>query len=242
MRTWRTIPVIEQEAQASAFAYDPYATLNLRVAEAVKEQLQRKPESVFGLPTGRTPTGVYRLLSRWSKEGELDWSKARCFGLDEYYDADESETFRRYLETNLYRNVNLQPQSRFNPIFVDNYDAAIAEQGGLDLTILGIGKNGHIAFNEPGTPLHSWTHCVYLTDSTRQANAEFFKRTPEVPRNAITMGVQTILSSRKIILMASGKQKKGILERALRGPITEELPASFLQLHANVVVMTDFEW
>lgn len=234
--------MLEQETQIASAGYEPYSTLSLRVAEAVRDQVIRKPESILGLPTGRTPTGVYRLLSRWSKEGEIDWSRVQCFGLDEYFDADEAESFRRYLENNLYRNTNIRPELRHNPLFVDNYDQAIAHAGGLDLTVLGIGKNGHIAFNEPGTPLQSWTQCVYLTESTRQANAEFFKRSGKIPSKAVTMGIQTILSSRKIILMVSGKQKKGILARALQGPITPEVPASFLQLHKDVAVMTDFEW
>ena len=234
--------MITQEMQSAVQSYEPYQTLSLRVAEAIKEQIQRKPDSVLGLPTGRTPTDVYRLLSRWSKEGELDWSKVRCFGLDEYYDADETESFRKYLEQNLYRNINVPAEARFNPLFADNYDKLIADTGGLDLTILGIGKNGHIAFNEPGTAVNSFTHCVYLTESTRQANAEFFKRKESIPHKAVTMGIQTILSSRKIILMASGKQKKTILEQALSGPISETLPASFLQLHKNVLVMTDFDF
>lgn len=222
------------------YAYEPHTTLNLRVAEAIKDELARNPKSVLGLPTGRTPTGVYRLLSRWCKEGELSFKDAKCFGLDEYVDVEESESFKRYLESNLYRHVDLPAYSRFNPLFQDNYDQLIENTGGLDLTILGIGKNGHIAFNEPGTPLTSWTHCVTLTESTRQANAEFFKKTGRVPTRAITMGIQTILSSRRIILMASGKQKSAILKRSFSGPVTPELPASFLQLHKNVTVFTDF--
>jgi glucosamine-6-phosphate deaminase len=116
----------------------------------------------------------------------------------------------------------------------------IASVGGLDLTILGIGQNGHIAFNEPGTPLWSWTHSIWLTESTLQANAEFFKGTP--PTKAVTMGIQTILGSKKLILMATGKKKANILARALRGPVTPEVPASFLQKHKNLLVMTDFEF
>ena len=230
------------ELQTSPYAYEPYSTLSMRVAEVVRDELFRKPSLILGLPTGRTPTGVYRLLSRWHKEGDLSFKDAKCFGLDEYVDADESDSFRRYLEQNLYRNIDLPAYSRFNPLFIDDYDRLIEESGGLDLTILGIGKNGHIAFNEPDTPLASWTHGVYLTESTRQANAEFFKKTGNVPRKAVSMGIQTILSSRRIVLMASGKAKSGILKQALEGPITAELPASFLQLHKNVVVFADFEF
>src|ERR1700758_3668696 len=113
--------MITQEMQSAVQSYEPYQTLSLRVAEAIREQVQRKPDSVLGLPTGRTPTDVYRLLSRWSKEGEIDWSKVRCFGLDEYCDADEAESFGKYLEQNLYRNINVPSEACFNPLFADNY-------------------------------------------------------------------------------------------------------------------------
>lgn len=234
--------MITQEMHTAVVPYEPYSTLSLRVAEAIRQQIERQPDSVLGLPTGRTPTDVYRVLCRWTRQKEIDWSKVRCFGLDEYCDAEEPESFRRYLEQNLYRTINMPAESRFNPLFADDYDQLIADKGGLDLTILGIGKNGHIAFNEPGTPLNSYTHCVYLTESTRQANAEFFKRPESIPRKAVTMGLQTILASRRIILMASGKSKKGILEKALTGPVSEALPASFLQRHKDLQVMTDFEF
>lgn len=232
--------MLQQESSTILATHDPYATLSLRVAEAIKEQLELAPDSRLGLPTGRTPVECYRILSRWSKAGQLDWSKAQTFGLDEYYDVDESATFRRFLETNLYSGTNLPPKSRYNPLLCDNYDEVIASAGGLDLTVLGIGTNGHIAFNEPGTPLDSWTHSIWLTESTKQANSEFFHGT--IPEHAVTMGIQTILGSRKIILMASGEKKRSILQAALRGPVTPEVPASFLQGHSNVLILTDFDY
>jgi glucosamine-6-phosphate deaminase len=232
--------IFKPEMQSVPISYEPHLTLSVRVAAVIKEQLLQNPRSVFGLPTGRTPTDVYDVLSRWTKEGELSWEQARCFGLDEYYNVDTIDSFRNYLEQNLYRNINLPTTSRFNPLAHDDYDQIIADNGGLDLTILGIGKNGHIAFNEPGTPLESWTHCVYLTESTRQANAEQFQASP-VPTKAVTMGIQTILASKRILLMASGKQKKGILTQALMGPISNDVPASLLQLHKNILIMADFE-
>lgn len=229
-----------QESPTSLVTYEPYATLSARVAAAIKEQIRQKPNSRLGLPTGRTPTEAYRLLSAWSKAGEVDWSRVRTFGLDEYYGVDETVSFKHYLETNLYNNINLPAESRFNPLLNEDYDRLIAEQGGLDLTILGIGTNGHIAFNEPGTPLESWTHCIWLSQETLKANAEFFKGT--IPTHAVTMGIQTILASRKLLLVASGKGKKDILTAALRGPVTRDVPASFLQMHKDVQVITDFEY
>jgi glucosamine-6-phosphate deaminase len=231
--------VFEPETQTGSNAHEPYSTLSLRVAEIVKEQIAAKPDSCLALPTGRTPTGSYQLLSSWSRQGTVDWSRVRTFGLDEYYDVDDSVSFAGYLETNLYCNTNLPATSRFNPLLANNYDALIRQAGELDLTILGIGKNGHIAFNEPGTSLHSWTHSIFLTESTREANAEFFKH-GQIPTRAVTVGIQTILASKRIILMVSGAQKKEILVRSLKGPINEAVPASFLQLHKNVLVMTDF--
>jgi glucosamine-6-phosphate deaminase len=232
--------VTTPETQAGK-ANDAQMTLSERVAAVVREQLEAKPDSRLGLPTGRTPTAAYRILSDWSDEGELDWSQVTAFGLDEYCDVDESVSFRGYLEQNLYRHINLPKNSRFNPILTDDYDGLIADKGGLDLTLLGIGTNGHIAFNEPGTPLNSWTHIVLLTESTRAANAEFFKN-HLIPTRAVTMGIRTILNSKKIVLIATGKKKQDIVTQALRGPVTEEVPASFLQLHDNVMVLTDFDF
>lgn len=229
-----------QGSATSLVTHEPYATLSTRVADAIKEQIRKKPDSRLGLPTGRTPTECYGLLAEWTKRGDLDWSGVSAFGLDEYYGVDETISFKYYLEQNLYRHINIPVASRHNPLSDENYDAIISESGGLDLTILGIGMNGHIAFNEPGTPLHSWTHCIWLSENTLQANAEFFKGS--VPTTAVTMGIQTILSSRKIILMVSGARKKAILTQALKGPVTSDVPASFLQLHPNVAVMTDFDY
>lgn len=231
----------ETQTESPATSRDPYSALSLRVAEVVRAQLEQKPDSRIGLPTGRTPTGCYRILSQWSQDGAMDWSKAKCFGLDEYYDVDEAVSFRGYLRENIYQNINLPAQSQFSPLFADDYDGLIASQGGLSLSLLGIGKNGHIAFNEPGTLPDSWTHSVFLTESTREANAEFFKRKEQIPTRAVTMGIQTILASERILLIASGESKRQILEQALEGPVTTAVPASFLQLHNNVTVMTDFD-
>jgi glucosamine-6-phosphate deaminase len=219
-----------------------YQVLSQDMAESVEQQLKRNPKSNFGLPTGHSPLGAYQILSQWSREGRLDWSQANCFALDEYLDADQEETFQQFLETNLYQHTNLPKERRFNPQNTDNYDALIKEKGGLDLTILGIGTNGHIAFNEPGTPRASWTHCIWLTESTRAANQTFFGPGDEVPKRAVTMGLETILASRKIILLASGAHKQAVLEKALLGEVNLQVPASFLSLHSDVTVLSDFEF
>jgi len=218
-----------------------YESLSQIVAGIVKDLIREKPDACLGLPTGRTPLITYEFLSESSRRGEIDWSRTRCFGLDEYVDANEKHSFRRFLDENLYQSTNVNRKNLFNPIFCDDYDAEIARSGGLDLCILGLGRNGHIAFNEPGTPLKSWTHSVVLSESTRQANAEFFVG-GTIPTRAVTMGLSTILASRKIILMVAGSAKKDILSRAMRGEISPEVPASFLQTHKNVMVLADFDY
>ena len=218
-----------------------YESLSKVVARTVAELVKEKPDACLGLPTGRTPVACYRYLSEDSRQGLIDWSKTRCFGLDEYVDAAEQHSFRRFLFDNLYKNTNVSEKNRFNPIFVDDYDKCIADAGGLDLCILGLGRNGHIAFNEPGTPRSSYTHSVVLSESTRQANAEFFVG-GTIPTRAVTMGLSTILSARRIILMVSGDNKKDILIKAMRGPVCKEVPASYLQEHDNVMILADFDY
>ncbi len=221
---------------------DLYQALSLEMAEAIIKQLREKPQSNFGLPTGASPLGCYKLLSQWSLEKKIDWSQARCFALDDYLDADEEETFQFYLDKKLYQFTNLPPENKFNPRLHYDYDALIVKMGGLDLTVLGLGTNGHIAFNEPGTPGASWTHCTWLADTTRKANQTYFGPGEEVPRRAVTMGIETILASQRIILLASGEKKQAILERALLGPVDVQVPASFLSLHAHVTVLSDFDF
>ncbi len=216
--------------------------MSLRVAEAMAGQLRAKPDSTLGLPAGRTPLGCYRVLSEWSRLGKLDWSSAKCFGLDEYVDVADDMSFAHYLNSNLYVHTNLPVERRFNPLAVDDYESLILSEGGLDLIVVGIGRNGHIAFNEPGTPRLSWTHCTWLTESTRQANAAIFGSSDKVPITALTMGLQTILNARRVVLVASGEQKHSILNLALSGEVTPDVPASFLQEHPNLEVFTDFQF
>lgn len=219
---------------------EAYREFSKIVAAVVADLIKEKPNAVLGLPTGRTPTLLYEYLAEYSHNG-LDWSKVRCFGLDEYVDADEQHSFHRFLEEHVYQHANVSPENLFNPGLTDNYDQVIAEKGGLDLAILGLGRNGHIAFNEPGTPMMSWTHSVWLTPSTQHANAEFFEG-GRIPTRAVTMGIGTLLAAKRLILMVTGTQKKEILSRAMKGPITSDVPASFLQTHENLMVLADFDY
>lgn len=225
---WRNLP-------------DAYPTLSKIVAKVISDLIKEKPEACIGLPTGRTPLLCYQYLAESSQKNEIDWSRVHCFGLDEYVDAEEKHSFRRFLDDNLYKHCNVNRKNLFNPIFCDDYDAQIAAAGGLDLCILGLGRNGHIAFNEPGTPRQSFTHSVVLSESTRQANAEFFQG-GKIPTKAVTMGISTILASRRIVLMVAGAGKKEILSKAMNGPISSDVPASYLQEHENVMVLADFDY
>jgi len=217
-------------------------TIASRVAKLIATEVASNPSICLGLPTGRTPAKMYAELVKLSRQSNLDWSRVSCFALDEYLDVDEAHSFSHYLSVNLYDGVGLPAANRFNPSESgDDYDAIIADRGGLDITILGIGLNGHIAFNEPGTPAESWTHSIVLTPSTIEANRELFKGAQRTPSRAVTMGISTILASRRIILMAFGEKKRAILDQALTGPVSPAIPASFLQAHESLQVFTDFD-
>ncbi len=217
-----------------------YEELSLRAANAIAAQLKAKPDSCLGLPSGNSPLGCYKILSKWTESGQIDWSHSRCFALDDYLDAEETKTFASFLHENLYKHINLPLNQRFNPRFVDNYDALIAGAGGLDLTMIGIGRNGHIAFNEPGTLRDSWTHCVWLDETTRKQNANFFGSVEQVPKRAVTMGLETIMSSRKLVLIVAGEHKRTMLKQAMSGVFTPEIPASCLKSHPSLDVLADF--
>lgn len=218
-----------------------FEQLSQVVADVVVEQLNRKPDSCFGLPVGHSFLGVYKILAELSEKNSLDWRKAKCFALDDYLDTEESFTFQAYLDTNFYRFTNLPKESRYNPRFQDNYDQVIARCGGLDCCLLGIGKNGHIAFNEPPTGKASWTHCVWLSDTTIAANRDNFPQGTEPPSKAISMGISTILASQTVVLAAPGSSKKSILQKALSHKDDPDVPASFLIGHPHLLIVTDFE-
>jgi glucosamine-6-phosphate deaminase len=220
------------------------------VAEQIAEAVRRKPALVLGLPAGQTPVPVYAELRSASATGASDFSRISTFNLDEFagLDAAHPGSFRRFMDAHLFRGIAVHP-SRMH--FLDGtapdleaecrrYDAAIAGAGGIDVLLLGIGRNGHIGFNEPAEALIAGTHVVTLLPDTRQANASLFGGNAEqVPVRALTMGVGTILGAREILLIATGDKKAAALEAALTGSVTPRVPASFLQLHAAVAVFAD---
>jgi glucosamine-6-phosphate deaminase len=220
------------------------------VAERVAGALAANPAIVLGLPTGRTPIPTYDALAALAQQGRADFSRSSTFNLDEFLGLppDHRSSFRTFMQVQLFSRVNLAAANvhLLNGNAPDpeaecaRYERAIADAGGIDLQLLGLGTNGHIGFNEPGDALAPRTHRVRLAPETRRANAPLFNGdAAAVPAEALSVGMATILQSREIVLLATGRAKAKCVAAALRGPITPHLPASFLQLHPNVDVMLD---
>ena len=228
---------------------DDYERLSREAARLVARRLLERPDLILALPTGDTPLGMYRELVRLFREGLLDFSSAICFNLDEYLGIppDHPESFASYMCRHLWGQVDLRPENAHIPHSLPRdpeaecrrYEELIRRVGWIDLAVLGIGENGHIAFNEPGTPFGSLTHVAGLSEDTRKAEADRFGGLERVPQRAITMGIRTIMSARQILLLVSGEEKAKVLARALQGPVTPEVPASALQLHPNLTVLAD---
>ena len=211
-----------------------YNELSSTVANIVKRQIKKQPLSKLGLPTGTTPHGMYKELVK----RELDWKHVITFNLDVYLmNVNHPESYQNYMRKNLFDRTNIYPDHchfPFRPFSA--FEDKIANSMGIDLCILGIGTNGHIAFNEPGSSFKSRTRVVNLSEQTIKDNSRFFNSIDDVPTQAITMGLETIMESKKIILMASGDNKLNILNVAMNGEVTESVPASILQRHDNVKV------
>ncbi len=210
-----------------------YKELSYTVTDIVEYQLQEQPLSRLILPTGSTPLGLYKeLVNR-----ELDWSAVMTYNLDVYImNPDHPQSYQTFMKENLFNKINIYPSNcQFPDRNVQSYEQRLK---GIpaDLCILGIGTNGHIAFNEPGSSFDSRTRVVHLDEQTIQDNSRFFDSIEDVPTQAITMGLGTIMDSKKIVLMANGKHKKDILDKAMNGEVTEDVPASILQTHNNVEV------
>ena len=211
-----------------------YSELSLTVANIIKRQLKKHPLSKLGLPTGDTPLGMYSELVK----KELDWSHAITFNLDVYLmNIDHPQSYQMYMRGNLFDRTNIYPDHTHFPFRPTSaFEDKITESMGIDLCILGIGSNGHIAFNEPGSSFKSRTRLVNLDKQTIEDNSRFFDSVDDVPKQAITMGLGTIMESKKIVLMANGVHKFQILNVAMNGGVTENVPASILQNHNNVEV------
>ncbi len=212
------------------------------------ELLAQKPDAVLGFATGSTPLDLYgELIARYNA-GQLSFSKVKTFNLDEYVGLEPThdQSYRYFMDKNLFEKIDLDPANVHIPsgVKIDDetiarYEAAIAAAGGIDMQLLGIGHNGHIGFNEPNTPFGSLTHKVTLTDSTIEANSRFFASRDEVPKEAVTMGIRTVMNARRLVLIALGEGKAQIIRDTVYGPVTENVPASVLQLHPDAYIFAD---
>jgi glucosamine-6-phosphate deaminase len=220
------------------------------LAANIARALDENPQLVLGLPTGRTPIPLYRELVALCRAGRVDFSRAITFNLDEFLGiaADDPRSYHAFMRRHLFDQINM-PKRRVHLLNgraaivareCERYERAIVRAGGIDLQILGLGTNGHVGFNEPGSALVARTHRTRLSPSTRRANAGLFGgRMRDVPREALSMGMGTILRARRIVLIATGASKAGCVRRMIDGPVTTRLPASFLQLHSNAEIWLD---
>lgn len=229
--------------------YDSAKTASRAAATLFAAQLLRKPDSVFGFATGSTPIETYKYLAKWHEKGLLDFSDAVSFNLDEYVglSAQDEASYAYFMRENLFDHINLKaswlPNGKAEDLQQEcaRYDAAIREMGGIDLQFLGIGRNGHIGFNEPADTFVVQTQIVDLTEDTIDANARFFDSMDQVPRQAVSMGIGAIMHARSIVLVALGENKAEAIKQMLYGDITPQLPASILRTHPNTVVILDRE-
>ncbi|MDY6309388.1 MAG: glucosamine-6-phosphate deaminase [Oribacterium sp.] len=228
-----------------------YKDLSRKAANIISAQVIMKPNCVLGLATGTSPIGTYQQLIDWYKKGDLDFREVHTVNLDEYVGLPGSNehSYRYFMNENLFNHVNIDIANTNVPngLAVDmqaecrRYNELIHSLGGIDLQLLGIGRNGHIGFNEPEEAFEKGTHIVDLTESTIEANARLFDNEAEVPRHAITMGIRSIMQAKRVLLIASGLAKADAIAKSLFGPVTPKVQASILQIHNNLTVVADEE-
>ena len=226
-----------------------YQDMSRKAANIISAQVIMKPNCVLGLATGSSPVGTYKQLIDWYNKGDIDFSDVTTVNLDEYVglSGEHEQSYRYFMNTNLFDHVNIDLSRTFVPNGLEldsekacsEYNKIIAREGGIDLQLLGLGHNGHIGFNEPGSAFEKETHCVDLTESTIEANKRFFESEEDVPKQAYTMGIKSIMQARKILVVVSGESKAEILNEVLHGPITPAVPASILQLNNDVTIVAD---
>ena len=225
-----------------------YKDMSRKAANIISAQVIMKPNCVLGLATGSTPIGTYDQLVEWYNKGDLDFSEVTTVNLDEYKGLPRTndQSYYYFMHQHLFDRVNIDPERTNVPNGMEpdaekecgRYEELIRSLGGVDLQ-LGLGHNGHIGFNEPGEAFEKETHCVDLTESTIEANKRFFASADDVPKQAYTMGIKTIMQAKKILIVVNGENKADIVERAFFGPVTPEVPASILQLHNDVTLVGD---
>ena len=226
-----------------------YKDMSRKAANIISAQVIMKPNCVLGLATGSTPIGTYDQLVEWYNKGDLDFSEVTTVNLDEYKGLPRTndQSYYYFMHQHLFDRVNIDPERTNVPNGMEpdaekecgRYEELIRSLGGVDLQLLGLGHNGHIGFNEPGEAFEKETHCVNLTKSTIEANKRFFEREEDVPKQAYTMGIKSIMQAKKILIVVSGKGKADIVKKAFFGPVTPEVPASVLQLHNDVTLVGD---
>ena len=231
------------------YAGKDYYDVSRKAANIMSAQIIMKPRAVLGLATGSTPIGMYKQLIEWYKKGDLDFSQVTSVNLDEYkgLSGDNDQSYRYFMNTNLFDHVNIDKSRTYVPNGLEedsekacaDYNEIIRSVGGVDMQLLGIGGNGHIGFNEPGQAFETGTHCVDLQESTIEANKRFFASEADVPRQAYTMGIKTIMQAKKILVVVSGEDKAEIVKKAFFGPVIPGVPASILQMHNDVILVGD---
>ncbi len=228
--------------------FQDYQTLSINAAKMIINQVKENKQSVIGFATGSSPLGIYQELIKDHQENKTTYQELISFNLDEYYgiDKEHKQSYYYFMQENLFKHIDINHQNINFPSGkatdinkeCDYYNQKLRNNP-IDIQILGIGANGHIGFNEPGTDMESITHYVKLDEKTRQDNARFFNSIDEVPEYAITMGIKNILAAKKIILVANGSNKIDAIYKMVKGPIDSSCPASFLQMHNNVTVFLD---
>lgn len=228
-----------------------YEDVSRKAANIIFSVMTEKPDCVMGLATGSSPLGIYKELVRHYQEGDLDFSRVTTVNLDEYrgLDREDPQSYAYYMRENFFSKVNIRLGKTFLPDGTqedrqkacEEYDQILSQAGQQDIQLLGIGHDGHIGFNEPADHFPKGTHCVDLAESTIEANARFFESRDQVPTQAYTMGIQSIMSAKQILMVANGKGKAQILKQAFQGPVTPQVPASILQLHPQVILVADEE-
>lgn len=226
-----------------------YKELSRKAANIISAQIILKPNCILGLATGSTPIGTYEQLIEWYKKGDLDFSQVTSINLDEYkgLSKDNPQSYYHFMNTHFFKHINIPPEHIHLPngMALDKdaeckrYMQLIQNSGGIDLQLLGLGHNGHIGFNEPSDDFKKDTHCVTLSQSTIDANKRFFNRVEDVPLEAYTVGIRTIMQAHKILVIVSGEDKADIVKKAFLGPVTPLVPASILQMHPDVTLVGD---
>lgn len=228
-----------------------YKDMSRKAANIISAQIIMKPDCVLGLATGSTPLGTYAQLIDWYNKDDLDFSRVSTVNLDEYrgLSKDNDQSYHYFMHHNFFRHINIRLDHTFVPDGMEAdsdracraHEDIIRRLGGVDLQLLGLGNNGHIGFNEPGSAFEKETHLVDLTESTISANARFFEKPEDVPTQAYTMGIKTIMQAKKILVVVNGSGKADIVAKAFWGPVTPQVPASILQMHPDVTLVADEE-